>query len=98
MSGGSYNYFCFATAEGIHAKVEDLSRMRDRLVALGYMDAAKETESLILIIQQSEVRIDAHIERLGRVWRSVEWFDSGDYGEDAIRDAIDGYRGDLSKT
>ncbi len=78
--------------------MQDLAEMRDRLVELGYKDAAKETEELILIINQTEARVDARISRLSSVWRSVEWFDSGDSSEDVIVNAINEYRGGKNAT
>ena len=66
--------------------------MRDRLTELGYLDAAKETESVTLMLNAFEVRLQARIERLRDVWHSVEWCDSGDSCEDYIKEEIEKYR------
>ena len=50
MSGGSYNYLCFKEAYEIHEHRQDLNDMRDRLIQLGFLDAARETESILLIL------------------------------------------------
>lgn len=92
MSGGSYNYLCYKDSDNINESRSDINDMRDRLTELGYLDAAKETESVTLMLNAFEVRIQARIERLSEVWRAVEWCDSGDSGEDSVKKAVDKYR------
>jgi hypothetical protein len=75
-------------------RITDLSEMRDRLTEMGYLDAAKETESILLMITAFKVRIEARMERLSNVWHSVEWKDSGDFGMDAVEESIKKYRED----
>lgn len=92
MSGGSYNYLCYKEAYDIHERTEELNQMRDRLVELGYLDAAGETESVLLMLKSFEVRLQARIDRLNKVWRAVEWMDSGDSGIDYVESEIKSYR------
>jgi hypothetical protein len=92
MSGGSYNYLCHQDFPEICEKRSDLADMRDRLTELGFTDAAKETESVILMIDSFQVRIEARIERLTNVWHSVEWFDSSDSGLGTVEQAIKEYQ------
>lgn len=92
MSGGSYNYLCYKESHDIHEKRSELASMRDRLTELGYLDAAKETESILLILDSFHVRLQARIDRLSPVWRSVEWCDSGDSDLSEIALAITDYR------
>ena len=92
MSGGSYDYLFCTDAFEIHNKIDELNKMRDRLTELGYLDAAKETESVILMLNSFEVRINARIERLNAIWKAVEWFDSSDWGIDDIENEINKYR------
>ena len=92
MSGGSYNYLCYKTSDDILDGKEDIHKMRDRLTELGYLDAAKETESVLLMLDAFEVRLQARIDRLNDVWRAVEWCDSGDSGTDDIIEEIEKYR------
>jgi len=93
MSGGSYDYLCFKQADDLFQMEEKLQAMADRLAALGYAeDAAKETTSVLLQVRQARVRLQARIERLQHVWRAVEWWDSGDTSEDAVKEALEDYR------
>jgi hypothetical protein len=92
MSGGKYNYLCYKEHYDIHEAKEELKQMRDRLVELGFTDAAGETESVLLMLQSFEVRLQTRIDRLRDVWSSVEWMDSGDSGIEEIKDAVEKYR------
>jgi hypothetical protein len=83
MSGGSYNYLCGKDQGSIIDYQDELEKMSNRLAGLGYaVDAAKETEELILIIRQFLNRAGARIDRLSAVWKAVEWWDSWDWGEE----------------
>lgn len=93
MSGGSYDYLCVKDADELFHMEEQLQRMAARLAGLGYAeDAAMETEDVLAAVRQARVRLNARISRLGRVWRAVEWWDSGDYAEDQVRTAVEEYR------
>lgn len=94
MSGGSYNYLCYTECIEDLAKASGhLKRMRDRLAGLGYArDAALETEDLLVILRQAEIRACVRIERLRDVWKAVEWWDSCDYSEDQVKEALEEYR------
>lgn len=92
MSGGSYNYLCYKEYNEITNHEQDVNEMRDRLIELGFKDAAQETESVILMINSFEVRLNARLERLRDVWKSVEWMDSGDSGIDRVKESVEKYR------
>lgn len=96
MSGGSYNYLCDAfDLDDLLKKQSDLRDMADRLAALGYArDAATETEELLTMLRQFEVRATVRLSRLADVWKAVEWTDSCDWSEDSIRKALAAYRDD----
>lgn len=96
MSGGSYDYLCWAQdLEDINGKRYALREMADRLAGLGYaQDAAAETEELLVLLQQWEVRAQVRVKRLSDLWHAVEWWDSNDSGEDDVREALTKYRGD----
>jgi hypothetical protein len=69
--------------------------MADRLAGLGYAeDAAKETEELLVLLSQWNVRADVRLKRLADVWKAVEWWDSCDWGEEHVREALATYRGE----
>lgn len=92
MSGGSYDYLCYKDAFELESHREELNRMRDRLVELGHLDAAKETESIILTLDSFKVRMEARLSRLKDVWRAVEWLDSGDYRKEQVAEAVKKYQ------
>ncbi|WP_329521188.1 hypothetical protein [Spirillospora sp. NBC_01491] len=100
MSGGSYNYLCWVThhhplLEKLATMRGDLDDMSTRLAELGYApDAAAETEELLLLLRQWENRAQARVNRLADVWKAVEWWDSCDWGEDRVHEALAAYRGD----
>ena len=94
MSGGSYNYLCHKDVSDLSNSQEDIQQMVDRLAGLGYAeDAARESEELLLTIRQYQTRINAMRSRLMWVWRSVEWWDSGNTSEEGVIQALSEYRG-----
>ena len=99
MSGGSYNYLCFADADEILNKLGVLEEMSDRLAGLGYADdAAEETQMLALQIRHIRNRLNASVKRLKSVWRAVEWWDSSDSSEDGVKAALEKYRQEITPT
>ena len=94
MSGGSYDYLCFKDAYEISNYREQLCKMRDKLTELGFKDAAKETESILLILDSFEVQVQARIDRLHLLWQAIEWEQSGDYGMEDVIKAVHIYRGE----
>ena len=96
MSGGSYNYLCFKTpAELMAYEMEDpLAWMIDRLAKLGYAkDAAQESMAVLAELRAAKVRVGVMADRLSDIWRAVEWWDSGDSGEDILKLELAKYRG-----
>jgi hypothetical protein len=96
MSGGSYNYLCHTyDLAGLLDRHADLEEMSERLAGLGYaQDAARETEELLVQLRQWRNRAEVRMERLRDVWKAVEWWDSNDYSEDQVQDALKAYRGE----
>ncbi|WP_435279299.1 hypothetical protein [Streptomyces sp. 1222.5] len=96
MSGGSFNYLCHAwDLSDIVTKQGDLQEMAEALAALGYaQDAARETEELLVILRQWEVRTSVRLDRLREVWKAMEWWQSCDSSEDRFKKALNEYRGD----
>lgn len=98
MSGGSYNYLHSRDAGdlmGDGSAICDLQDMADRLAGLGWAaDAAKDAFDLIAIVRTQKTRVDAALARLEPVFHAVEWWDSCDWSEDRVRDALSMYRGE----
>jgi hypothetical protein len=96
MSGGSYDHLHSAfDLDDLLRKQGQLGEMADRLAGLGYAkDAALETHELVVILRHMEMRMAVRLARLSKVWRAVEWWDSGDGGEDGVRTALAAYRGE----
>ena len=94
MSGGSFDYLCFMEVDKLMNNKELLDKMANRLLELGYKDAAKETVLAKIILEQTEIRIEVIRDRLEKVWKAVEWMDSGDSGIDRVEEVIKNYRGE----
>jgi hypothetical protein len=96
MSGGSYDYLYSADWRGLDLDTLPDGMMRamaERLAGLGYAnDAAKETLDTLLYLRQVRVFLETRWERMRPVWKAVEWWDSGDSGEDGLKAALDEYR------
>jgi hypothetical protein len=98
MSGGSYNYLCRALdLEDLLKQKADLESMFERLAGLGYApEAAAETYQLLLSLRVMESRAEVHVQRLRDLWKAVEWWDSCDWSEDQVKEALAAYRGEKS--
>ena len=96
MSGGSWNYlFCKDIDELMNgSSTELLQDMVDRLNSAGFKDAAKDTQRLVEYIKSASIRIETLFETLSPVFKAVEWFDSGDWGEETLNNEILKYRND----
>lgn len=96
MSGGSYEYLCHTwDLDDLLAKRGELERMSARLSGLGWAeDAARETEELLVMLRQWQIRAETRITRLRDVWKAIEWWDSCDWSEDQVREALAAYRGE----
>jgi len=97
MSGGAYEYL-YVWAGDLEELIKRrvvLEAMSERLSGLPYAkDAALETERLLSMIQRFEIQVRARGEALTDVWHAVEWWDSADYSEDQVKEALARYRGD----
>lgn len=95
MSGGSYEYLCYAYGlDELLKKRTELERMADRLAGLdeqtfpGVTAAAGATLQLLALIRLWERHTDAQADLLRGVWQAVEWWDSCDSGPDRVREAL----------
>lgn len=95
MSGGSFDYLFIRDGYDLGEHEQDLNKMVDTLLELGYAeDAAREAYELLLILRQSRVRMDVIMKRLSGVFKAVEWWQNCDSTEDAVKEALTKYRFD----
>lgn len=101
MSGGSYDYLCFASdLDELLAKRHALKEMVDRLAGLderefpGASAAADQSRALLVRLQMWSSHVDTMTRMLQPTWKAVEWWDSCDSGEDDVREALAAYRGE----
>lgn len=87
MSGGSYNYLCFH-GDALSEHRGDLEAMARRLEGLPWAaQAAAATRECLRNLAGAEQLAAA----LSEVWRAVEWWDSGDWGEASVRREVDAF-------
>lgn len=89
VSGGSFDYLCHAFVEDLLRGDRDdqLDRMQAALADVPWgAEAAAATAELIAEIDVARARVAARFDRLKDVWKGVEWWRSGDWGEDQARE------------
>lgn len=90
MSGGSYNYLAEHEPGDLEARRGSIEAMRDRLAGLeaehvpGAARAARLTRYVLIHLDLAEKKA----QELADVWHAIEWWDSNDYGEDTMRQAL----------
>lgn len=96
MSGGSFNYlFCKECHELFEKRnVSELEDMERELMQLGYDDVAKDFRRLIEYIKSARNRVGVLAEMLNPIMHDIEWYCSGDIGEDTLAKTIEKYRND----
>ncbi len=89
MSGGRFEYLGQRAEWGdLFPVPHELEEMAERLAELPYATkAAADTAAVVETIRSAR----AQAERLARVWHIVEWWDSGDSGEDQAQEVIAAY-------
>ena len=94
MSGGSWDYLYSKHIDELMngSSTELLQDMADRLNSAGFEDVAKDTQRLVEYIKSASIRIETLFETLSPVFKAVEWFDSGDWGEETLNNEILKYR------
>lgn len=99
MSGGSFNYlFCKESHELFSTdNISELADMETELVQLGYDDVAKDFRRLIEYIKSARNRVAVLAEMLKPIMHDIEWYCSGDIGEDTLAKKIEKYRNDDMK-
>ena len=92
MSGGSYNYLCFEQFPEVIERTEDMNKIQFRLRQLGAHGIADDVDELIKYCREAKETIEPLFERLYGVFHAIEWFDSGDIGEDDVKEEFKRYR------
>lgn len=94
MSGGSWDYLYSKNIDELMngSSTELLQDMADRLNSAGFEDVAKDTQRLVEYIKSASIRIETLFEVLSPVFKAVEWFDSGDWGKEALNNEVLKYR------
>lgn len=95
MSGGSYDYASLVDElDEVLAKRGELEALGERLIDLsedqfpGSTAAGERTLALLAWVQLWEAHVRAQTSVLRETWKAVEWWSSGDYGPDEVRDAL----------
>lgn len=86
MSGGSYDYLCYAAGDAtdLARKREQLTWMANRLDGMGHILAARATRDVERFLSAAEYASEA----LQDVWHAVEWADSGDWSQDQVTPVV----------
>lgn len=100
MSGGSYDYlFCKETCELFnYSNIRTLEEMESRFLGLGYDDIAKDFRRLIEYIKSANNRVEVLGNQLNGLMHDIEWYDSGDIGEDTLAKRVEKYRAKQPQT
>lgn len=92
MSGGSLGYLYCKEARDLFDAIENLEDAEQCLLQRGDKDIAMDVRRLIEYIKTAENRISVLHENLAGVFKAVEWYGSGDWGEESLQRALDKYR------
>ncbi len=92
MSGGSFNYLCYAEMPDILNRTKDMEEMEQILIVMGYTDIAKDIRRLIEYCNSAEIRISVLFDQLQEVFRAIEWNVSADIGKDSLIRVLEKYR------
>lgn len=94
MSGGSHNYLCYAETKELigSRRIADMEEMEQMLIAMNYVDIAKDVRRLIEYCKSAEIRIEVLFEQLNEVFHDIEWYHSADIGEKTLIKTLEKYR------
>ena len=94
MSGGSHEYLCYTETNDLllPSKIENMEKMEQYLLKIGYADIAKDIRRLIEYCLSAENRIGVLFEQLEKVFHDIEWNHSGDIGDERLIETLEKYR------
>ena len=85
MSGGSWNYMYSKEVDDILNMGSDLEEMKNRLEKEGALLVENDIKSLLSVIdviQSHKDDADEILSRIRMVMKSLEWWDSSDWGKE----------------
>ena len=97
MSGGSYNYICYKDWDDVLRAEAQVDQMIIRLIQLEkqeYPNAgqiAHDTKRAFDDMRFALKEFKNQLHYLQPMWKVVEWRDSGDIGDDDLRDGLEQY-------
>lgn len=96
MSGGSFNYVSICEPEDLLSggHDDDVEALAADLRSLGWADdAADATEAALAQLRAANARWrEAPLAGLRDLWKALEWWRSGDWGEDRLRERLGEWR------
>ena len=94
MSGGSYDYlYCKETSELFQwQNIANIDDMADVLRRKGYEDIARDMLRLAEYLKSAWNRVVVLSDQLKDVMRSVEFYESCDFGDDTLEEHLNDYR------
>lgn len=93
MSGGSFEYACFADdLTELLNRADQYARIGEAFETDGYDDVAAEIASLLDVAKLYDRRVTARLARLRDLARAMEWQHSGDTGPEQTRSEVERWR------
>jgi hypothetical protein len=92
MSGGAFNYLCHREPDELLVHQQDIRDMAEFLRSVRAIDAQVETLAMLSLIEKTEERLNAYLDRLPPVWKAAEWWQSGDWSKEQFEEALKEYR------
>lgn len=91
MSGGSFNYLCYAADIGTlgerRGAIEEMAQALDVYDHPAAAKAAERTRAVLLALSAA----DELASQLADVWHAVEWHHSSDWGEEDVIEVLQAY-------
>lgn len=91
MSGGSFNYLCYAVDMGMlgerRGSIEEMAEALDAYDQPAAAKAAERTRAVLLALSAA----DELARQLTDVWHAVEWHHSCDWGEEDVIKVLQAY-------
>lgn len=96
MSGGAYDYLCYAAPEDLLQRISDIEAIRERAAELGYSKLEQKIQILVKTCEDTQSALMTQMEVLQSALHTIEWFDSGDIGEEECRTLLSQYESETA--